>query len=122
LSHRSPSRSWRTCIVRARYANAWSELYKQRPALVRTYTADVESLRQTLERSGIEVLQPVDLGPIASGRRFEEELIRLMRRYRVDSADAAILSEARRAGIGGIVSEDPDWRRARRDFDVYTWP
>ena len=44
-----------------------------------------------------------------------------MRRYRVDSGDAAILSEARRAGIVGLVSEDPDWQRARRDFDVYTW-
>ncbi len=44
-----------------------------------------------------------------------------MRRYRLDSGDAAILIEASRAGIDAVVSEDPDWRRASRDFDVHTW-
>ena len=123
-------------ILRTRFANdlprypnpasgrpfpSWTRLYKARPALVRRYAADVERLRRAIEVAGIEVLQPANLGPIASGRRFEEELIRLIRRYRLDSADAAILMEARRAGIDSVVSDDPDWRRAGRDFDVYTW-
>jgi predicted nucleic acid-binding protein len=100
---------------------SWAGLYKQHPRLVRTYAADIERLRLVLVANDVEVLQPQDLGLIASGRRFEEELIRLVRRYRLDSADVAILLEARRAGITSVFSEDPDWRRAARDFEVYTW-
>ena len=100
---------------------SWKQLYKQRPGLARSYAASIEALRLALAAADILVLQANDLGPIASGRRFEQELIRLVRRYRLDSADVAILLEARRAGITTVVSEDPDWRRVASDFDVYTW-
>lgn len=99
----------------------WTRLYKARPALIRQCAADIERLRATIETAGTQILQSTDLAPIPSSRRFEQELIRLMRRYRLDSGDVAILIEASRAGIGAVVSEDPDWRRASRDFDVYTW-
>lgn len=100
---------------------SWTQVYKRHPGLVRTYSADIEALLLALATADILILQPADLGPLASGRRIEEELIRLVRRYRLDSADGAILIEARRAGIASVASEDPDWRRAARDFDVYTW-
>lgn len=100
---------------------SWTRLYKEQPALVRRYAADIERLRLALNTAGIAILQSSDLDPIASGRRFEQEIIRYIRRYRLDSGDAAILLEASWAGIDAVVSEDPDWRRASRDFDVYTW-
>jgi predicted nucleic acid-binding protein len=123
-------------IIRARIANdlriypsaasgrplpSWSQLDKQRPGLIRRYAAEVEPTRLARAADNLLVLQPTDLDPIASGRHLEEALIGLVRRYRLDSADAAILLEARRAGIDSIASEDPEWQRAARDFDVYTW-
>lgn len=102
------------------YSN-WKQLYKRRSGLIRTYVRDIENLRQSLEANDIFVLQPDDLSPLADGRRFEDELIRLVRRYELDSSDAAILLEAHRAGIDSVATQDVDMQRARRDFDVYTW-
>lgn len=92
---------------------SWSRLYKQRPELTRRYADEIGAFRLALAAVEIEILQPDDLGPIGRGRRYEHELIRLVRRYRLDSTDAAVLMEAQRAGIESVVSEDPDWRRAR---------
>lgn len=100
---------------------SWTRLYKQQPNLIRNYAGDIEALRLALEAVDIEILQPDDLDPIERGRRYERELIRLVRRYQLDTADVAILIEARRAGVESVVSEDPDWRRAARDFELYTW-
>jgi len=69
----------------------------------------------------IFVLQPEERGPIPSGRALDDELVQTMARYRLDSNDAAILGEVRRAGIEAIAPADRDLRRARLDFDVYTW-
>ena len=42
-------------------------------------------------------------------------------RYGVDTNDAVIRLEARRAGISAVATLDPDMRRAAADFDIYTW-
>lgn len=71
--------------------------------------------------NNLVLLQPADLGDIPSGRTLDDELVRTMERYELDSNDAAILLEAQRAGITAVASSDPDFRRAQIDFDVYTW-
>lgn len=71
--------------------------------------------------NNLALLQPSDLGPIPSGRPLDEELVWTMERCELDSNDAAILIEARRAGVAAIATADPDLRRVSLDFDVYTW-
>lgn len=66
-------------------------------------------------------LAPDELGPIASGRSYDEELVHLVGTYGLDSSDALILMEAQRFGVTDIVSLDGDLQRARADFNVYTW-
>ena len=66
-------------------------------------------------------LQPDDIGPIPSGRALDDELVRTMERYELDSSDAAILIEAARAGVFSIATADPGLHRAQLDFDVYAW-
>ncbi len=53
------------------------------------------------------MLQPDDLGAIPSGRTLEDEWVRTMERYELDSSDAAILIEAQRAGVSSIATSDP---------------
>jgi predicted nucleic acid-binding protein len=66
-------------------------------------------------------LQPSDLGPILSGRSHEEEMIRVMGHYSLDTGDAAILLEAQRAGVMNLATADIDLHRAQSDFDIYSW-
>ena len=59
--------------------------------------------------------------PLPAGVSYDRELIHLVGRYGLDTSDAAILLEARRAGVIDLVTLDLDWRRAHVDFDVHTW-
>ncbi|MGN6030050.1 MAG: hypothetical protein ACTHQE_00150, partial [Thermomicrobiales bacterium] len=52
---------------------------------------------------------------------YPDVLAQEMERRWIDSADAAILVEARRAGIDAIVTFDKDLQRSSRDFHVFTW-
>ena len=99
----------------------WYHLFKARCDLIVPIVADLDQTRRLMLGNRLLVLQPEDLGPIPSGRPLEDELVRTMERYELDSSDAAILIEARRAGITDIATADPDLRRAGLDFDVYTW-
>ena len=65
--------------------------------------------------------KPDDLASLPGGTLWETELLRLVGRYHLDTADAAILLDAQRAGITSIATLDADLRRAQLDFDVYTW-
>ena len=91
------------------------------PDLLDTFSPELERLRHLLTLSGLTVLQPQDLAPLSGGQRFEQELLRLVNRYRLDTADAAILLDAQRAGITSIATLDADLRRAQLDSDVYSW-
>lgn len=99
----------------------WRHLYKARSDLLKRFVADLDWARRLVLRDGFLFLQPEELGPIASGRRLEEELLWTIDRYQLDTSDAAILVEAARAGVSDIATSDADLRRAQRDFDVYTW-
>ncbi|MDQ3466814.1 MAG: hypothetical protein M3411_01080 [Chloroflexota bacterium] len=109
----------------ARYPNvrrhSWEHLFKARSDLVAQVAADLDRVRRLMVTANLLVLEPGDLGPIPSGRTLDDELVRTMARFALDSNDAAILIEARRAGISAVASSDPDLRRAQLDFDVYTW-
>jgi predicted nucleic acid-binding protein len=99
----------------------WQHLFKANSALVKQIAVDLDQMRLLMRMGNLILLQPDDLGPIPSGRTLDDELVRTMERYELDSNDAAILLEARRAGIAAVASSDADFQRAQLDFDVYTW-
>jgi predicted nucleic acid-binding protein len=99
----------------------WLALYKQDAAILQTFLPDLEQLRRLLIANGLLFIAPEDLGPIASGRNHDEELVHLVGTYGLDSSDALILMEAQRYGVTDIVSLDADLQRARADFNIYTW-
>lgn len=103
------------------HRHGWEHLYKTRSDLIRQFAPGLDRIRQLMDANGLVFLQPEDLGSIPSGRTLDDELVRTMERYELDSSDAAILIEARRAGMVAIATADSDWRRAQIDFDVYTW-
>lgn len=99
----------------------WYHLFKTRSDLITLIEAGLDRIRRLMVGSRLIVLQPAELGDIPSGRALDDELVRTMVRYRFDSNDAAILIEARRAGVSAIASSDTDFWRAQLDVDVYTW-
>jgi predicted nucleic acid-binding protein len=99
----------------------WSDVYKLRPYLLQRYAGDLDQVVQRMHGQNLLTLQPSDLGPIPGNRGHEREMLRLIRRYALDTNDVSILLEASRAGLTSIASLDADLRRARQDFDVYTW-
>ena len=109
----------------ARYPNVrrhgWEHLFKARPDLIKRFAADLHRVRRLMTGSRLLFLQPEDLGDLPSGRTLDDEMIRVMARYELDTSDAAILIEAQRAGVTSIVTADSDLRRAQLDFDIYTW-
>lgn len=110
----------RSAYPRSR-GHTWQQLYKLRPELMQRLVPELERLRLLLRANGLDFVQPDDLEPVPSGTTVDEELIRIIGQYQVDSSDAAILLEGRRAGVMSIASLDTDMRRAQLDFDVYTW-
>lgn len=110
--------------VLARYGRritSWSELYKRDSTLLRSLIPELNQLRLRMVQYGVVIVAPDELGPIPSGRPFDEELIRLIGRYGLDTNDALILMEANRLGISSVVTMDRDMQRAMPDFDIYTW-
>jgi len=99
----------------------WLSLYKQDATILQAFLPDLDQLRRLLVANGLLLLAPTDLGPIPSGRTYDEELIHLVGTYGLDSNDALILMEAQRFGLTDIISLDTDLRRARADFTIYTW-
>lgn len=100
----------------------WQDLYKIDSDILHGFGEWLERWRRTLTTHNLLFLQPGDLAPLPFGRSIEQELIRLVVRYGLDTNDAAILLEAQRAGVFSVASLDTDLRRAQADFDVYTWP
>ena len=96
-------------------------MFKAKPQLLVGYARSFGRFDLNFARMGLIVIQPDELAPLKPGERLEEQLIQYVARYRLETFDAAILLEARRAGLDAIVTEDPDLRRAATDFDVYTW-
>jgi hypothetical protein len=99
----------------------WEHLYKTRSDLVGRFSSGFDEILRLMVGNRLIVLQPGDLGDVPSGRAIEGELVRAMSRYGFDSNDAAILLDAKRAGVAAVASSDADFRRAQLDFDVYTW-
>jgi predicted nucleic acid-binding protein len=99
----------------------WTDLYKQDPAILQVFLPDLERFRRLLIANGLYFVSPWDLGPVASGRRHDEELVHLVGTYGLDSNDAAILMEAQRLGWTDVVTLDADMQRAQADFNIYTW-
>ncbi len=100
----------------------WLDLYKLTPTIAQDLEDDLLALRRRLLDTGLLFVQPSDLAPLPLNRTLEEETIALMTRYGLDSNDAAILSDAQRAGATAIATLDRDLQRAQADFDIYTWP
>lgn len=111
--------------LRTRYPDVrrycWEHLFKTRSDLLAEFIPGLDETRHLMRVNNPFVWQPDELGPIPSGRTLDDELVRTMARYELDSNDAAILIDARRAGISAVVSSDADFRRARLDCDVYSW-
>jgi len=101
--------------------SSWLDLYKQDETILQAFRPDLEQLRRLLVANGLLFLSPEDLGPIASGRSFDEELVHLVCTYGLDSNDATLLMEAQRYGVTAIASLDVDLLRAQADFNIYTW-
>lgn len=99
----------------------WQELYKQDATILQGFASDLEQLRQLISANGLLFLPPEQLGPIASGRSHDEELVHLAGRYGLDSNDASILLEALRYGYTDLITLDTDMQRAQSDFTIYTW-
>ena len=109
----------------ARLANGqpianWLSLYKADPTILQGFLPDLIQLRRLLAANGLLLLSPDDLGPIAPGRSYDEELVHLVTAYGLDANDALIL-EARRFGLTDGVTLDADLRRAQSDFAIHTW-
>lgn len=100
---------------------SWRSLYKIRDGLMREYCDELADIHLAIVASNVMVLQPFDLGSSMSSLTQDVQLLQLMRKFRLDSADAAILLDADRAGISGVVTTDRDFRRASKNFDIYTW-
>lgn len=100
---------------------SWRHLIKAQSRLLRSYAADMDRLCQLMIASGVVLLQPGDITPWMDPHTMEQELVRYIKKYRLDTTDAAILIEARGAGINSIVTMDGDLKRARSDFHIYTW-
>lgn len=105
----------------SRTVKSWQALYKQDATILQNFRGDLTQLRLRLIASGMLLIAPEELGPIDSGRTYDEELIHLVGTYGLDSNDAVILMEARRSGVTDIISLDPDLQRAQADFTIYTW-
>jgi predicted nucleic acid-binding protein len=99
----------------------WLSLYKQDATILQAFRPDLEQLRRLLIANGLLFLGPDQLGPILSGRTFDEELVHLVAVYGLDSSDALIVMEAQRCGVTDIVTLDAELQRTRADFDIYTW-
>jgi predicted nucleic acid-binding protein len=99
----------------------WIDLYKIEPGILRRLGPDLEQLRQHLIANNLLFLQPEDWSPLAAGRSRDAELVRLIERYGLDSNDAALLLDAKQAGVLSVATLDPDLTRSAADFDVYTW-
>jgi predicted nucleic acid-binding protein len=99
----------------------WIDLYKIDPGILQSFGPDLERLRQHLIGSNPLFLQPEDWSPVSAGDSRDSELVRVIGRYGLDSSDAALLLEARQAGIFTVATLDPDLTRSAADFDVYTW-
>ena len=104
---------------RRRYS--WLDLYKIDPSILPRYATVLDQLRRRLASQNVAVAGPDRLGPIPSGLAYDQEIVRLVGRYGVDTSDAAILLETQRLGISALVTLDPDMQQAQVDFDVYTW-
>jgi predicted nucleic acid-binding protein len=99
----------------------WENLYKSRPDLIDEFLPALQRFFPLFRFNSLTAIQPEELAPLPPNFRYEEELLRLVGRYQLDTNDAAILLEAQRAGITSIATLDADMLRAQADFDVYTW-
>lgn len=104
-----------------RRINSWLDLYKQDASILQAFLINLERFRLQFIVNGLLFIAPDELGPITSGRAYDEELVHLVGTYGLDSNDALILMEARRSGINDVVTLDADLRRAQADFNIYTW-
>lgn len=100
---------------------SWQDLYKQDKTILQSFQSDLQNLRALCVANGLLFIGPEDFGPVPSGRSHDDEVVRFVGTYGLDSNDAAILLEAQRCGVTDIVSFDADLRQANSDFTIYTW-
>lgn len=99
----------------------WTDLFKIREGLMQDICRELDEIRLAMIASNLFLLQLDDVNTPSPDIMHEDQLLRYMKKYRLDSSDAAILIEARGAGVPAIVTLDSDFKRAARDFSVYTW-
>lgn len=104
-----------------RLLRGWHDLYKRDATILQAFQPVLDQFRAALIANNMLFLAPDELGPIPSGRTYDEELIHLVGTYGLDSNDAAILMEAQRCGVMDIATLDVDMQRAQQDFNIYTW-
>lgn len=101
--------------------SSWTALYKRDGSILRHHVLELERMRAALAANRINVVSPNELAPLAVDQQFDQELIRMIGRYGLDTSDCLILMEAARLGVRSVVTMDRDLLRAQSDFDIYTW-
>ncbi len=103
--------------------DTWMDLLKADSSLLRTLKPNLTDLRKALIVNNMVVVGPEDLDFLSfpPSRPYGDGLIDRIVRYGMDTSDVVITMEASSLGLDAIVSLDRDMRRARADFDVYTW-
>ncbi|MFT4040391.1 MAG: PIN domain-containing protein [Thermomicrobiales bacterium] len=98
----------------------WGQLYKRDGAILTELMTKLEALPRILYLSEVLFVEPLT-PTLGQDDGFMTELLRLSKRYGLDSNDARILLEAQSLDIPHIVTLDRDMQRAAQDFTVYTW-
>lgn len=110
--------------LRARFPHqrrfSWSDLMKVDDQPFVRAAMMFRTLCAALQECNVQFLYQPGEGT-TDGRSYPDILAQEMERHGLDSADAAILLDARRAGIDAIVTFDTDLQRASRDFHIFTW-
>lgn len=80
-----------------------------------------EQLTRLLIANGLYLLDPSELEPMPTLEPLRRALPNTMCRHGLDSTDAMILIEARRASVAAVATFDVDLIQAQTDYDIYTW-
>jgi predicted nucleic acid-binding protein len=129
LAHLLVKFTYRTHLQRNRSAltrqfgplSSWVDLYKHDRSILRGMGAVFEQLTRLLTASGLYLLDPSELDPLPAHEPLHVALPNVMCRHGLDSTDAMILIEARRASIAAIATFDGDLIQARTEYDIHTW-
>ncbi len=97
----------------------WLRAYKENPALLRDYQADIIRFRGYLAAIPLTLIRSDDLLTTTSDAGLDERMLYFIQVYDLLPQDALILAHAECIGVSAVATLDQDWRRVSA-FDVYT--